>query len=661
MNTDASSFLQAYNGYLAQNSPLPDTILASYDITNCLREADGKAVYIVRSKIDGRPFILKCSPLTENDSLHTEYRLLTELDHPGLPKTISFLVKDGMAYLIREYVSGPTLSQMIEENGPLSEEQAVTVLLSVCSVLSYLHAQNPPVIHRDIKPENIIFTRNQGCVLIDLGTARRFRSDSGTDTVFMGTVTTAAPEQYGYKQTDVRSDIYALGILLLYLMTGSFEVQGRAAIKNRRLSSIVEKCLRFDPEDRLPSVSRLQLQLGRLFPNKKHMRLMTWLSGAAAGLLLGFCLLFAANAMGLVAQASALPSTSPAPEAATPPVPAQTPDTIQAKDGIAFSSPLIEKAVRQELGFDETQPLTQADLDNVTQLLVCGETVYSEWDDLRVYAHDFRLNEESVNEAKGNILSLEDLNYLPNLRQLSLYGQRIMDLTPLAGLHLTRLCLAKNEIMDVSPLKNCTYLTELNLAWNPIEDISPLAGLTHLKKINLSYTQVLDIAPLAALPLTSFEMVWSSLVDYTPIKDMTRLDTLRISRLTKEEAFIFKSLTSLTNLTLYASTIRELSALSPLKNLQNLDLWSSQFERIEGVENFPFLSRITLGHNPIADLTPLKQSRSLEHVDIQLLTIDLSPLAEMSKLTSVSCNPSQLPVLETLLAGKNVSLQAYPE
>ncbi len=663
MNTDASSFLQAFNGYLAQNSPLPDNILASYELCNCLRESNGKAVYIVRSKIDGRPFLLKCAPLSAHDSLQAEYDLLTQLSHPGLPRAFFYLAKDDMAYLIREYVPGPTLAQLVEESGPFSDEQAVHATLSVCDVISYLHAQNPPIIHRDIKPENIIFTNSRGCVLIDLGTARRFRPDSHTDTVFMGTVATAAPEQYGYKQTDARSDIYALGMLLLFLTTGSFQTDDCALIQNRKLAGIVEKCLRFDPKDRFPSISSLRLNLSRAFPDKKRMHQIAWINGAAAGLLLGAVLSVAAGALGLgqafAAEVSTVPEASPiapavtqAPDASKTPVAAQAP-------AIAFSSPLIEKAVRQTLGFTEAQPLTQGDLNDITQLYVCGETIYSKWEELSVYAHDFRLNGEDVNEAKGNVLSLEDLKHMPNLRQLSLYGQRIMDLTPLTGLQLTRLCLAKNEIMDVTPLKDCAYLTELNLAWNPIEDISPLSGLTHLKKINLSYTQVTDISVLAALPLTSFEACWAPLADYTPLKDMTRLDTLRINNLAKEDAFILKSLTSLTNLTLYQSTIQHFSSFSPLKNLQNLDLYSSQLESVEGAQLLPTLFSLILGRTQVTDLDPLKDCPVLERVDVQNITADLSPLAQIATLKLVSCNSAQKTDLNKILAGKEVTIEAH--
>ncbi|MGI6689201.1 MAG: serine/threonine protein kinase [Christensenellales bacterium] len=87
-------------------------------------------------------------------------------------------------------------------------------------MLTYLHGQTPAVIHRDIKPENIIRTSEKDIRLIDFGIARTFREDTDTDTQVIGTKPYMAPEQFGSEQSDNRADIYALGMVMLFLATG---------------------------------------------------------------------------------------------------------------------------------------------------------------------------------------------------------------------------------------------------------------------------------------------------------------------------------------------------------------------------------------------------------------------------------------------------------
>ena len=88
----------------------------------------------------------------------------------------------------------------------------------------YLYDQSPPVIYRDLKPQNVVCDPNGAVRLIDFNISRKFNPDAARDTVFMGTTTTAPPEQYGYTQTDVRSDIYSLGVLMIFLGNGQYGI-----------------------------------------------------------------------------------------------------------------------------------------------------------------------------------------------------------------------------------------------------------------------------------------------------------------------------------------------------------------------------------------------------------------------------------------------------
>jgi len=149
-----------------------------------------------------------------------EARLLSCLNHPGIPRVVDFFSEGGKQYLVMEFVEGQTLEEMLaQRRGPFSEQEVYPWLMQLCDVLHYLHSQSPPVIFRDLKPANIMVDRSGQIKLIDFGIARLFKRGKKGDTVVMGTPGYAAPEQFGRRQTDPRSDIYALGVTLYRLLT----------------------------------------------------------------------------------------------------------------------------------------------------------------------------------------------------------------------------------------------------------------------------------------------------------------------------------------------------------------------------------------------------------------------------------------------------------
>lgn len=150
-----------------------------------------------------------------------EAEMLAGLNHPHLPRVTDHFEQDGKAYLVMEYVPGETLLRYLMRTGlPQPQARVIEWLRQLCDVLSYLHRQRPPIIFRDLKPANIMLTPEGGLKLIDFGIARLFKPGQAHDTQAFGTVGYSAPEQYGKGQTDARSDVYALGVLLHQLLTG---------------------------------------------------------------------------------------------------------------------------------------------------------------------------------------------------------------------------------------------------------------------------------------------------------------------------------------------------------------------------------------------------------------------------------------------------------
>ncbi len=124
--------------------------------------------------------------------------------------------------MVMDFIDGWTLFEALKQNKnqPLPVAQMVDYALQLCDVLSYLHAQQPPIIFRDLKPTNVMIRTDGRLFLIDFGIARHFKEGQQQDTVLLGSPGYAPPEQHGSAQTSPRSDLYALGATMHCCLTG---------------------------------------------------------------------------------------------------------------------------------------------------------------------------------------------------------------------------------------------------------------------------------------------------------------------------------------------------------------------------------------------------------------------------------------------------------
>ena len=183
------------------------------------------------------------------------YEQLASVRIEGVPAVKECVADDGKLIVVEEYVQGRSLKQVLDEQGLLNEEQAYEIAVQLVDILVRLHQLEPAIVHRDIKPSNIIIEKNGHVNLIDFNAARHVNADKNEDTRMLGTVYFAAPEQFGFGQSDERTDIYGLGATINYIMTGD---KPGAGIAECIFSDILKKCLMVDAKDRYQSAAELR-------------------------------------------------------------------------------------------------------------------------------------------------------------------------------------------------------------------------------------------------------------------------------------------------------------------------------------------------------------------------------------------------------------------
>ncbi len=348
---------------------------------------------------------------------------------------------------------------------------------------------------------------------------------------------------------------------------------------------------------------------------------------------------------------SAIPAQKPsaAPTAAEAPV----------DEGYTFASPLIEQAVRDQLGISADTPVMPEDLNQITSLNLCVKRMYDAWDD-----HDYYTNTDYINgkqeESAGSVNTLADIANMHNLTELALFNQMITDISPLSGLPLTKLGLGGNLITDVSPLAELTGLTSLYLEDNPLFDIDPLQNLYQLESLDLSDTLISDISPLGGLPLGYLSLMNCPIQDCAPLRALPKLNWLRLSNLSSEQASICGELTNLNNLTLYRCGITSLEPFPKLENLLFLDLLGNDLTSLNGVDRYPLLSGLCINDTPVIDLTPLAELLQLTYVNVgSIPATDFRPLADIPNLEKVDCSLMQQESILNVLSGRDVTVVAY--
>ncbi len=717
---------------------LPDDLAAVYEVKSCLKYSvqAGTGTYLLRKRETGGLYLLKTASDPEYTAqLVNEQKILNTIhasENPSYPKLFPaavFLEKyppENEVFYIRTYIEGKTLEDLCETNYekpgiPLM--QALDYMISLTDLLRFLHSMTPPLIHRDIKPQNIIVDTDGRCHYIDLGISRFYQPDKRSDTLVMGTQLTAPPEQFGYRQSDTRSDLYSLGLMLLYCLTGEYTPNDVLLSElDEPIAAIIRHATMFDPDQRYQNADELLADLlavrfPQLYPSGEVCTAeisesadipdaadtpdasdISGGSGASGGFdvsggsdasddpgVSGNSDISSVSDISDISGVSGSSSSSPAPGHFAPlwiltvifagililataiwvnrgtfySLFSENASDNSSESGsnnsnssntiYTFTEPLIEEAVRSQLGISEEESITEKDLEQIVSLHIFGLQIYSDDEEFWFqgnypYAYDDETRESGLYERTGTISSLEDIRHMPNLHTLCLYRQQIKDISVLADsdLTITELGLGYNPLTDLSPLSENADIEALNLAGLEISDVSVISTLDNLKSLNISSTNIRSLAGLENCAIEELNIYDLDLADYSQLSSLEHLTSLEINHLSN--AIISAvSETSLTSLFIHSANGIPISQLSEVSTLESLGVVVGNMDEVSLYSiDLPAMWNLDIKDATISDFTGLSSLESLTSLKIYASTcLSYDGLTDIPNLHIITCTEEQ--------------------
>lgn len=617
------------------NDYLPEDMQEHWTVYECLKESEDSSTFLVKETATGILCVLKWGRNRQTEFLRNEMEIMKKMADrklSGIPKTYRIFEENGEVYLVREYIEGMSLAQMVLQKGGISEAEICRISRKICQTAEQFQNPDEPMIHRDIKPENIVVTPGGEVVFIDFGTMRSYKKDGSRDTFVVGTRGTAAPEQYGYTQTDQRTDVYAIGQTMLYMVSESYEMnQLSECAVSRRMKKIIEKACSFEPDKRYGDAAQLRRAVEKCQANNR--KKVYKKAGAVFGLIAAGYILAIFSPDGTVIENKRIETAEQS----------AAEEQIQAE--IIFREELIEEAVRKELGLSKTDKITASMLENVRKLRIVGKEILDDEDTFWGEGRHVDGKDSSFGSVRGNITDLSDLAQMVNLEELALCNQKIEDISGLKELPLKKLYLSKNMITDFSVLLNLIDLDTLCIMENPAENLSVIGECTGILRLNIQGMNLTDIDFLKNLSLDYLDMSNMEVENniFEPLTEMKKLDTLCMCDVNEAAAETLSQMSTLKALFMWGdSTILE--NLKPLKGMTQLETlaFTTQISSLEGIEQFPSLNFLSVSFSLVKDLSPVTGAKNLQVIDISNADIkNFEPLFGHSGLTEVHCTEEQ--------------------
>lgn len=232
---------------------LQKSIEEYYQFVRTLKKQEGKEILLYQHKETKNPVVLK-----KMKGIYPAYERLSEVKSQYLAKVLETVCDGKESLIMEEYVDGMSVADILESK-VFTKDSMCRIVIQICDGLYVLHRCG--IIHRDIKPENIMLQPDGAVKIIDFDVARLYKGYEQKDTIMLGTIGYAAPEQYGEAQSDERTDIYALGILMNVMLTGKHPVNKTV---NGKIGEVIGKCIRVEPNKRYQNVLEIKEKLKKM-------------------------------------------------------------------------------------------------------------------------------------------------------------------------------------------------------------------------------------------------------------------------------------------------------------------------------------------------------------------------------------------------------------
>lgn len=666
----AETFLAHFESSQA-DTILPHTMLETYTILSCMYDRQDKACYLMANKKSGKQYLLKSGHHTSQRApLGVEHERLQSLAKafPGEYAGSDYWIENETEYLLRPYIDGMNLEEYQESNHTLPLQEVLDIGIQICESISRLHALHPPILHRDIKPQNLIVGKDGRIHLIDFETAREYKENHSKDTVFLGTEGTAPPEQYGFSQTDVRSDIYGIGKVLEYLYEENKDSRTWALYSARNkqlLQNLIQTATAFDPANRYQHVPTLQHALQKILRRidsqmPRQIPMMGVLNLIAMAVLVAATVFMSDRFLRVTdngetgqepASAQGAAQTSDAPkkassEQAPADVPVNQSDTLTGNtERITFDGTVADGAART---MGKTS-LSDKDFETITSIALIGNQVYFTEQDgeiLRELIDTQSLMEDMIN---GGIDDISVMTKMKNLKEVFLCMQRITDISPLKDLPIEKLYLCGNQITDFSPIESMENLTTLCIGNNPASVLPDFRKCPRLLTLYLNNNIYDDLNMLRNTNIGTLNIAETLIrnKDFGPLQEMKNLTTLYTSNNQKELYDTVRKLRELTCLSLWGYSVENnLSIIKDMPHLTQLLLGGDTLTNMDGILQASHLEQLCIDGTAITDLSLLPELPRLRFVKINGNAIkDFSPFLQCELLQTVSADDRQKKII----------------
>ena len=229
---------------------LDDSIGEYYQFIRALKQKETGDILLYRNKSTNQYVVVK-----RLRGHYPAYERLVNIKQNNLAIVYEYAYNGTDSIIVEEYIAGLPISFLLEQR-LFQVTEVKRIILQTCEGLIALHENQ--IVYRDIKPDNIMIMGDGVTKLIDFDISKIYKQQGEKDTTVLGTVGYAAPEQYGETQSDKRTDIYALGILMNEMLTREHPSK---QIAKGKMGAIIEKCIMVVPEKRYRSVIELKEKL----------------------------------------------------------------------------------------------------------------------------------------------------------------------------------------------------------------------------------------------------------------------------------------------------------------------------------------------------------------------------------------------------------------